>query len=92
MSCRHVFYKVLGGEYYLKVRKNFRKRKCIAWVMVKTKGEVNIMSYIYIYIYMCVCVCVCMYVYMQETKREQYQTRTGSRNTKPDTHKMKQED
>jgi translation initiation factor IF-1 len=28
------------------VRKNFRKGKCIAWVMVKTKGKVNIMSYI----------------------------------------------
>jgi hypothetical protein len=30
--------------------KNFRKGKCIAWVMVKTKGEVNIMSYIYMYV------------------------------------------
>jgi len=57
MSCRHVFYKVLGPkikkkeeEEYFKVRKNFRKGKCVAWVMVKTKGEVNIMSYIYVYV------------------------------------------
>jgi hypothetical protein len=47
MSCRHVFYKILGTKvkkkkkkkkYYLKVRKIFRKGKYIACVMIKTKG------------------------------------------------------
>jgi hypothetical protein len=58
------------------VRKNFRKGKCIALVMVKTK-EVNIMSY------------MCRKSKWNSIRLEQGVVEIQ---TKLDTHKVKQED
>ena len=59
------------------MRKNLRKGKCIAWVTVKTEGEVNIMSYI------------CRKPKRNNIRLEQGVVEIQ---TKRDTHKMKQED
>lgn len=61
------------------MRKNFRKGKCVAWVTVKTKGEVNIMSYM----------CRGGGKKRNNTGLEQGVVEIQ---TKLDTHKMKQED
>ena len=63
----------------MKVRKNFRKIKCVAWVMVKTKEEVSIMSYI----------CGGEGGGRNSIRLEQGVVEIQ---TKLDTHKMKQED